>query len=87
MNKKTIIEAAESAGFYYHESFEYQSFAPGISIKPEGFKYGLEEIPFHKIREMLEFACKAEKKRITEKYKEKLQKLKSENKELQAMVK
>jgi hypothetical protein len=57
LNRKAIIEIAKLAGFTYHETFTYASFAPGgRSEKPEGFKYGLEDIPFETIQKLLNAA-------------------------------
>ena len=70
MDKETVIRLAEAAGFYYHKEYVHASFAPGgRSTKPEGFKYGLEEIPYAIISELIYSAITSERdelKRIVE---------------------
>lgn len=57
MDKQTVINLMEEAGFSYHAEYNYASFASGgRSTKLEGFKYGLEEIPFDVIHKLLEAA-------------------------------
>jgi len=59
MDKATVIKLAEEAGFIYHKEYTHASFAPGgRSTRPEGFKYGLEEIPFETIQKLLTATAK-----------------------------
>ena len=59
MDKATVIKLSEEAGFIYHAEYTYASFAPGgRSTKPEGFKYGLEEIPYETMQKLLTAASK-----------------------------